>query len=57
MARSVEVIVTLTEEYIPGAMLDSKRLETYTAPELWWWLLCRGISLQESLKKAQVKSE
>lgn len=57
MARSVEVIVTLTEEYIPGAMLDSKRLETYTAPELRWWLLCRGISLQESLKKAQVKSE
>ena len=46
-----ERTVTLSEEDIPGAMLDCRRLETYTVPELRWWLLCGGISPQASLKK------
>ena len=34
--------VQLTEADVPGAAL-SDPLESYTVPELRWWLLCRGI--------------
>ena len=49
-----EVCVILTEQDIPGAALDCDGLETYTVAALRWCLLCRGISVRTSLKKAQV---
>ena len=52
--QSPEKRVTLTEQDIPGAALDCDRLETCTVAALRWWLLCRGISVRTSLKKAQV---
>ena len=45
--------LTLTEEDIPGAHL----LEPYaghTLEELRWWLLCRGVTVPTSMKKAKV---
>ena len=52
--HSPEVCVVLTEQDIPGAALNYDRLETCTVAALRWWLLCRGISVRTSLKKAQV---
>ena len=49
--QSPEVHVILN---IPGAALDCDRLETCTVAAYRWWLLCRGISVRTSLKKAQV---
>lgn len=43
----------LTESDIPGATL-TEPLESHTVPELSWWLLCRGITVPRSWKKAQV---
>ena len=58
MATSAgEVPIILTEQDIPGAAIDCDRLETYTLKELHWWLLCRGITVRTSLKKAQVISK
>ena len=50
---SEAVVVTLTEEDIPGARLDEP-FDRYTIPELKWWLLCRGIKAPTSLKKQQI---
>ena len=43
MTEESLVEVELTEEDIPGAMLD-ERLEKHAIPELKWWLLCHGRS-------------
>ena len=48
------VDITLTEDDIPGAKLDSKHLDKYTVQELQWWLLCRGITTPTSWSKAQI---
>lgn len=45
--------VSLTEEDIPGAMLD-KPYEKQTIPALQWWLKCRGISTPSSWKKKKI---
>lgn len=52
MAEVAEVPV-LTEEDIPGAMLNEP-LETHTIPALKWWLLCRGIQVSSSMKKPKL---
>ena len=45
--------ITLTEKDIPGAML-TEPFDKHTIPELRWWLLCRGVFVQTSLKKAEI---
>lgn len=45
--------LALTEEDIPGAAL-SEPFDSHTVTELRWWLLCRGITVPTSWKKAQV---
>ena len=45
--------LALTEEDIPGAVL-AEPFESHTVTELRWWLLCRGITVPTSWKKAQV---
>ena len=46
--------VQLTEDDIEGASLDISRVNTYTVRALRWWLLCRGIDVPSSWKKAQI---
>ena len=43
----------LTEDDIPGAILKEP-FEKHTVKELQWWLLCHGITLPSSAKKADV---
>ena len=45
--------ITLTEDDIPGASLQPP-FEKHTVPELRWWLLCRGVTVSTSLKKAKI---
>lgn len=45
--------LTLSEEDIPGAKLIQP-LESHNIPALRWWLLCRGIRVPSSLKKAKL---
>ena len=45
--------VELTEEDIPGARLEEP-LESVTMPALRWWLLCRGIQVTTTLRKAKL---
>ena len=52
-AGGSDTTLHLTEDDIPGASL-TEPLERHTVPELTWWLLCRGISVPKSWKKAQV---
>lgn len=47
-------VVVLTQDDIDGAALDLSRLDTYTNQALRWWLLCRGINVPISWKKAQI---
>ena len=47
------VTLTLTEDYIPGALLREP-FECYTVAELRWWLLCRGITVPASWKKVHI---
>ena len=44
--------IVLTED-IPGAMLNEP-FNKHTIPELRWWLLCRRVTVQTSLKKAEI---
>ena len=48
-----QVALVLTEDDIPGASL-TEPFESHTVAELRWWLLCRGITVPTSWKKAQV---
>jgi len=50
MAVVMESIV-LTEKDIPGL---AKPFDKHTIPELRWWLLCRGVTVKTSLKKAEI---
>lgn len=43
----------LTEEDIPGAALEEP-YEGHTPEELRWWLLCKGVTVPSSLRKADV---
>lgn len=54
LRQSAAVLVGLSEQDIPGAALNCEKIETYTIAALRWWLLCHGISVRTSLKKAQV---
>ena len=45
--------ITLTEDDIPGASLQPP-FEKHTVSELRWWLLCRGVTVSISLKKAKI---
>ena len=45
--------ILLVETDIPGASL-SEPFETHTVSELTWWLLCRGVTVPKSWKKAQI---
>ena len=45
--------ITLTEEDIPGALL-LEPYEGHTLEELRWWLLCHGVTVPASMKKAKV---
>ena len=45
--------ITLTEEDIPGALL-LEPYEGHTLEELRWWLLCHGVTVPTSMKKAKV---
>ena len=49
------VAVVLTAEDIPGAALREP-YESYAVPALRWWLLCRGIRVSTSQRKAQLIS-
>ena len=53
MASASVGSVELTEKDIPGALLEEP-LETVTMPALRWWLLCRGIQVPTSLRKAKL---
>ena len=53
MASASVSSVELTENDIPGAMLEEP-LESVTMPALRWWLLCRGIQVPTSLRKAKL---
>ena len=53
MASASVGSVELTVEDIPGAMLEEP-LESVTMPALRWWLLCRGIQVTTSLRKAKL---
>ena len=56
MASSDQVtVIQLTERDIPGAFL-SEPIDRPTMPELWWWLLCRGIQTTTSWKKQKLLS-
>ena len=48
-----QVIVTLTEADIPGALLNEP-LETHNVAALKWWLLCHDIKLPSSCRKRQL---
>lgn len=50
---SADASLRLTEEDIPGAKLREP-YEGHTLEELRWWLLCRGITVPSSMKKAKV---
>ena len=54
-ASSSPVSVVLTAEDIPGAALREP-YESYAVPALRWWLLCRGIRVSTSQRKAQLIS-
>ena len=41
------VVIQLSEHDIPGAFL-SEPIDRHTMPELWWWLLCRGVKVPAS---------
>ena len=43
----------LTEEDIPGAKL-TEPLELHNVAALKWWLLCRGIEVSSTCKKASL---
>jgi len=45
--------IILTEKDIPGVML-AEPFDKHTIPELRWWLLCRGVTVKKSLKKAEI---
>ena len=45
--------ITLTEDDIPGASLQPP-FEKHKVSELRWWLLCRGVTVSISLKKAKI---
>ena len=47
--------VELTEDDIPGAILDEP-LESHTMPSLRWWLLCRGVHAPTSWNKPKLIS-
>lgn len=47
------VLVNLTEADIPGASLEEP-LESQNVAALRWWLLCHGISVSSSTRKAQL---
>ena len=53
MASASVSSVELTEKDIPGAVLEEP-LESVTIPALRWWLLCRGIQVPTSLRKAKL---
>ena len=42
--------ITLTEDDIPGVLLRSTLFQCYVR----WWLLCRGVTVSTSLKKAKI---
>jgi hypothetical protein len=50
---SASASITLTEEDIPGALL-LEPYEGHTLEELRWWLLCHGVTVPTSMKKAKV---
>ena len=52
MAVVMESIV-LTEKDIPEAML-AESFDKHTIPKLQWWLLCRGVTVKTSVKKAEI---
>ena len=54
MSTSPAVQIVLTEEDIPGAILDYQRIETYNIADLRWWLKCRDVHPPTSWKKAQL---
>ena len=43
--------ITLIESDIPGADL-AEPFEKYNIQDLRWWLLCRGVKVHMSIKKA-----
>ena len=53
MAECASTSLELTEEDIPGAVLNEP-LESATVHALKWWLLCRDIRVPSSWKKSQV---
>lgn len=55
--QSSEVSVILSVADIPEASVNFDRLETYTVAALQWWLLCCGITVRSSMKKAQIISK
>jgi len=50
MSDESNVILTLTEDDIPGASLKEP-LEKHNIAALKWWLLCRGIQVSSSSRK------
>ena len=53
MAEQSTVTFELTEEDIPGAVLNEP-LESSTVQALKWWLQCQGIQPLSSWKKSQL---
>ena len=48
--------VELDEAFVPGAQLEES-LEAHTVEALHMWLVCHGVEVSGSLKKAQLIAE
>ena len=53
MSDKSSIVLTLTEDDIPGAS-RKEPLEKHNVAALKWWLLCSGIQVSSSCKKMNV---